>query len=124
MVDAINANWVYAVTLLSLLAVLFLHFRDVLLSTRRALRQWLLWAVAHAEYELGPEMGELKLAKVYEMFAARFPWVARFLSFCHFEGMVRETLYELEEMGVTVVMTKNGKEFCKLEDGDWKRGCG
>lgn len=59
-------------------------------------RQWLIYAVAKAEKELGGGTGELKLRYVYNMFIAKFPAIALFISFETFAEMVNKALEELE----------------------------
>ncbi len=61
-------------------------------------RQWLLYAVAKAEKELGSGTGQLKLRYVYNMFIAKFPAIALFISFETFTEMVNKALDELEEL--------------------------
>lgn len=60
------------------------------------LREWLLWAVMQAERFFGAEKGVLKLRWVYDMFAVKFPWLARVLSFDRFAGLVDEALERME----------------------------
>ena len=40
-------------------------------------REWLLYAVTTAEKELGAGTGKIKLRYVYDMFVARFDWLAK-----------------------------------------------
>ena len=61
-------------------------------------KQWLLYAVAKAEKELGSGTGQIKLRYVYNMFIAKFPAVALFLTFEEFSNLVDEALQELEEL--------------------------
>ena len=61
-------------------------------------RQWLLFAVAKAEAELGTGTGQLKLSRVYDMFLAKFPAIALFISFEEFSAMVDSALEELEDL--------------------------
>ena len=61
-------------------------------------RQWLIFAVAKAEKELGSGTGELKLRYVYNMFIAKFPAIALFISFEDFSKMVSKALEELEQL--------------------------
>ena len=44
-------------------------------------REWLLYAVTKAEKELGGGTGQIKLRYVYDMFVARFTWLARVTGF-------------------------------------------
>ena len=55
-------------------------------------REWLLYAVTKAEKELGGGTGQIKLRYVYDMFVARFTWLARVISFEAFSMMVDEAL--------------------------------
>ena len=48
-------------------------------------REWLLYAVTKAEKELGGGTGQIKLRYVYDMFVARFAWLARVISFEAFD---------------------------------------
>ncbi len=52
-------------------------------------REWLLYAVTKAEKELGAGTGKLKLRYVYDMFVARFEWLAKVITFdmFHFVGI-------------------------------------
>lgn len=61
-------------------------------------KQWLIYAVAKAEAELGSGTGQLKLRYVYDQFIKKFPTVAIFLSFEDFSKLVDEALEELEKM--------------------------
>lgn len=62
------------------------------------LREWLLGAVTEAEKELGGGTGKLKLRQVYDAFVARFPWLAKVISFATFSDMVDDALEEMREM--------------------------
>lgn len=61
-------------------------------------KQWLLYAVAKAEKELGSGTGQIKLRYVYNMFIAKFPAIALFLTFEEFSNLVDEALQELQEL--------------------------
>lgn len=62
------------------------------------LRAWLLGAVTEAERELGNGTGPLKLRKVYDLFVARFPWLAKIVSFDTFSELVDEALEEMRAL--------------------------
>lgn len=62
------------------------------------LREWLLGAVTGAERELGGGTGKLKLRQVYDLFVARFPWLAKVISFSTFSDMVDDALVEMREL--------------------------
>lgn len=64
-------------------------------------REWLLWAVTEAERELGGGTGQLKLRQVYDLFVARFPWLARVISFNRFSDLVDEALIDMRKMLAT-----------------------
>lgn len=62
-------------------------------------REWLLYAVTKAEKELGAqEQGKLKLRYVYDMFVARFEWLAKVITFDMFSMMVDEALEQMRTM--------------------------
>lgn len=61
-------------------------------------REWLLYAVTKAEKELGGGTGQIKLRYVYDMFVARFAWLARVISFETFSMMADEALERMKKM--------------------------
>jgi len=61
-------------------------------------REWLLYAVTKAEKELGGGTGQIKLRYVYDMFVARFAWLAKVISFEMFSMMVDEALEKMKTM--------------------------
>ena len=63
-----------------------------------SVREWLLYAVAQAEKELGSGTGQLKLRYVYDMFILRFGSIARVISFEAFSKLVDEALYIFRNM--------------------------
>lgn len=64
----------------------------------KKVKQWLLFAVAQAEKELGSGTGQLKLRFVYDMFLIKFPYLSRFISFEMFSKLVDEALDRFEEL--------------------------
>ena len=64
----------------------------------RSVKEWMLWAVTKAEKELGSGTGKLKLRYVYDMFATKFPWLERVISFEMVSMMVDDALEEMREM--------------------------
>ena len=62
------------------------------------LKEWLLYAVAEAEKELGSGTGQLKLRYVYDMFVTKFPYLVKFISFETFSLLVDEVLVKFKEM--------------------------
>lgn len=61
-------------------------------------REWLLYAVAKAEKELGSGTGQLKLRYVYDMFILRFDKLAELISFEAFSLMVDEALENFQNI--------------------------
>lgn len=61
-------------------------------------REWLLYAVTKAEKELGAGTGKIKLRYVYDMFVARFEWLAKVITFDMFSVMVDEALEQMKSM--------------------------
>ena len=62
------------------------------------IKEWLLYAVAKAEKEMGGGTGQIKLRYVYDMFVARFVWLAKVISFEAFSMMVDEALDKMKSM--------------------------
>ena len=62
-------------------------------------REWLLYAVTKAEKELAKKYkADYELRYVYDMFVARFTWLARVISFEAFSMMVDEALERMKKM--------------------------
>lgn len=61
-------------------------------------KEWLLYAVAVAEKELGSGTGQIKLRYVYDMFIAKFPYLVKVIPFEVFSILVDETLEKFREM--------------------------
>ncbi len=78
-------------------------------------REWLLFAVTKAEKELGGGTGQIKLRYVYDMFVARFTWLAKIISFEMFSMMVDEAL---EKMKTMLESNKAVQEFVNGETGE------
>ena len=57
-------------------------------------KDWLLYAIAMAERELGSGTGRIKLGQVYEQFLLVFPQLQHFISFDTFAKMVDDVLME------------------------------
>lgn len=62
------------------------------------IKEWLLYATAMAEKELGSGTGKLKLRYVYDMFVVKFPWLAKIVSFNTFSDMVDEALDSMNDL--------------------------
>lgn len=61
-------------------------------------KDWLLYAIAMAERELGSGTGRIKLGQVYEQFLLVFPQLQRLISFDTFAKMVDDVLAEFAEL--------------------------
>lgn len=98
----ITENWFIILAALALAVTLGVSiYRFAKLPTAAQLakvKAWLLWAVAQAETALGGGTGKLKLRYVYDLFLAKFPWLARVISFECFSALVDEALDELREL--------------------------
>ena len=62
------------------------------------IKEWLLWAVAAAEKELGSGTGQLKLRYVYGMFTQTWTNVAKVIPFETFNELVDEALVRFSNM--------------------------
>lgn len=67
----------------------------------QALKEWLKYAVAVAEKELGSGTGQLKLRYVYNLAVARFYWIEKVLTFEQFSAYVDEALEWLQDQLVS-----------------------
>ena len=62
------------------------------------IKNWLLYAVAMAEQQLGPKTGRLKLALVYNKFVTECPSLAKNISFEYFSKLVDDVLDKFKSM--------------------------
>lgn len=90
------------IALIAMLAIAILAVYGFVLSPRSVqmekIRQWLIYAVAYAEHELGGGTGELKLRMVYDMFINQFPFTAKLISFNKFCELVDYALTTFKKM--------------------------
>lgn len=90
-------------------------------------REWLLYAVTKAEKELGGGTGQIKLRYVYDMFVARFAWLARMISFEAFSMMVDEALERMKKLlesnkaMQTLVSGEANPELCGFKADDFDK---
>ena len=61
-------------------------------------KEWLLYAVALAEKELGSGTGQIKLRYVYDAFLSKFPYLSKTISFAAFSLAVDEVLDTFRKM--------------------------
>lgn len=64
----------------------------------QVVKNWLLYAVAMAEKELGSGTGRIKLGQVYEQFLLVFPQLQRIISFDMFAKLVDDVLIQFQEL--------------------------
>lgn len=95
-------NWFVIVGLIAVLAAggyaVYVFMKMPSDKQLNKVREWLLYAVTKAEKELGGGTGQIKLRYVYDMFVARFVWLARMISFEAFSMMVDEALERMKKM--------------------------
>jgi hypothetical protein len=100
--DFFMENWFMILAFAAIVVVAALAvYRFFKLPTEEQLdnlRAWLLGAVTEAERELGGGTGQLKLRQVYDLFVARFPWLAKVITFNTFSDMVDDALVEMREL--------------------------
>ena len=77
-------------------------------------QEWLKWAVAEAERQLGSGTGQLKLRLVYNMAVDKFPWITKLVTFEEFSMWVDEALLwlnkQLESNMAVINMIKGGDD--------------
>ena len=95
-------NWFFIILTVATLTVLGVAIVTFLkMPTDQQLdqiKEWLLYAVAEAEKELGSGTGKLKLRYVYDMFLVRFGVLAKIISFEVFSIMVDEVLEDFRDI--------------------------
>lgn len=100
--EFIMENWWLIIVTVAMVVAIFYAIRVFLKMPSDAqlasVQEWLLYAVAKAEKELGSGTGQLKLRYVYDMFILRFPVVANLISFAAFSMLVDEALEIFREM--------------------------
>ena len=98
----LSENWYIILAALAAVAVIvYLVYKFFKLPSGTQIakvKEWLLFAVAEAEKELGSGTGQLKLRYVYDMFVAKFPFLVKFVSFELFSKLVDEVLERFKKM--------------------------
>ena len=98
-----------------------IYFRENADKQLKKVREWLLYAVTKAEKELGGGTGQIKLRYVYDMFVARFTWLAQVISFEMFSMMVDEALEKMKgmlESNKAMQELVNGKPEDDFDNGE------
>ncbi len=102
MLEFLASYWWIILLIIAILVVVgyFLYTFIHMPSSKQLakLSEWLLWAVAQAEKELGSGTGQLKLRYVYDMFLVRFTKLASIISFEAFSLLVDEVLEKFRKM--------------------------
>ena len=100
--EFIQEYWFLIIAAIAIISVVsikaYLWFKKPGNEQLEQVKQWLIYAVAKAEAELGSGTGQLKLRYVYDQFIKKFPAIAIFISFEDFSKMVDAALEELEKM--------------------------
>lgn len=73
-------------------------FLVVLMMWLMGFKEWLVYAVAEAEKQLGSGTGQLKLRYVYDLAVVRFPIVSKIMPFNMFSSMVDAALNIMNTM--------------------------
>lgn len=98
----IISNWSLFIVLLSvLISCLYIIYTFTKMPTEEQMnkvKEWLLYAVAAAEKELGGGTGQIKLRYVYDMFLIKFPSIAKLISFEKFSALVDESLEKFKDL--------------------------
>lgn len=98
-----NYWWVLIIAIAAIgIAIKFVY--DFFASTTKeerinTIKEWLIYAVAMAEKELGSGTGPLKLREVYDKFLTTFPpIITKMVTFATFSKLVDEALSSFENM--------------------------
>lgn len=116
MIEFLNSNW-YIIVIIAAVIALAAYFFYVFIKAPRSeqiskVQEWLLYAVAQAEKQLGGGTGQLKLRYVYDMFIGRFPFLANVISFAAFSLLVDKALDKLNTM---LTSNKKVQEYVNKE---------
>lgn len=117
MIDFIVNYWWVLVIAVAVIVVggytLYVFIKMPKSSQIAKVKEWLLYAVAQAEKELGGGTGQLKLRYVYDMFIVKFPYLVKVVSFESFSGLVDEVLEKFRSMLETNKNVQNYVEGSK-----------
>lgn len=95
-------NWFLIIGLIALVTVaaygVYVFIKRPTSEQIKSIKEWLLYAVTEAEKALGSGTGQLKLRYVYNMFIERFSYLAKFITFEMFSGLVDEALEEMKRL--------------------------
>lgn len=86
-----NYWWIIIIAIAAIVVLGFLIYKFIkmpIANQIEKIKEWLLYAVAQAEKELGGGTGQLKLRYVYDLFIKTFPVLSNFISFNYFSNLV------------------------------------
>lgn len=86
-----NYWWIIIIAIAAIVVLGFLIYKFIkmpIANQIEKIKEWLLYAVAKAEKELGGGTGQLKLRYVYDLFIKTFPVLSNFISFNYFSNLV------------------------------------
>lgn len=104
MMEFLMSYWWVLVIAIAVIGVGIKFIYDFFKSTTKeerliAVKEWLVYAVALAEKELGSGTGALKLRNVYDKFLGKFPpAITKMITFSAFAKLVDEALNTFEAM--------------------------
>lgn len=108
--------WQFIIVIIAIAAIggAFVHNFIVMPHSEQLakIKEWLLYAVMEAEKELGSGTGQVKLRYVYDKFIAKFPYLAKVISFETFSHLVDEALEKFESL---LESNKNLQTYVKGE---------
>lgn len=94
--------WYFLIAVIAILSIsgysVYVFVKRPTTEQINSVKEWLLYAVASAEKELGSGTGQIKLRYVYDMFIAKFPYLAKVISFESFSLLVDEALDKFKTM--------------------------
>ena len=86
-----NYWWIIIIAIAAIVVLGFLIYKFIKMPIANQIvkiKEWLLYAVAQAEKELGGGTGQLKLRYVYDLFIKTFPVLSNLISFNYFSNLV------------------------------------
>lgn len=104
-------NW-YMILIAAIIVAVAVYMVKVFFQMPRKdqiakIQEWLLYAVTQAEKEFGSGTGQLKLRYVYDSFIARFPSVAKIITFEAFSLLVDNALEKFNSILSSNVQLQN-----------------
>lgn len=82
----------------SLIIVVLAVIVYFIMSGKKSVMKWLLFAVTMAEQEMGSGTGKIKLAQVYQDFVTAYPFFSKIVPFAVFSAWVDAVLDEMRHL--------------------------